>query len=84
LFCFVLASAVATSLIGFHSAFGALSAALFVRRVPGLDGEWRANVDGFVKLVLMPVFFAYAGLHASIGMIDDASSWLWFGVFLAG
>ena len=84
LFCFVLASAVATSLIGFHSAFGALSAALFLRRVPGLDVEWRENVEGFVKLVLMPVFFAYAGLHASIGMIDDASSWLWFGVFLAG
>jgi Kef-type K+ transport system membrane component KefB len=84
LFCFVIASALATSLIGFHSAFGALAAALFVRRVPGVAKEWRDNVEGFVKLVLMPVFFAYAGLHASVGTIDDAASWMWFGVFLAG
>ncbi|SDZ19446.1 cation:proton antiporter [Pseudomonas sp. NFIX28] len=84
LFCFVMVSALATSLIGFHSAFGALAAALFVRRVPGVAKEWRDNVEGFVKLVLMPVFFAYAGLHASIGTIDDAASWMWFGVFLAG
>lgn len=84
LLCFVIASALATSLIGFHSAFGALAAALFVRRVPGVAKEWRDNVEGFVKLVLMPVFFAYAGLHASVGTIDDAASWMWFGVFLAG
>jgi len=84
LFCFVIVSALATSLIGFHSAFGALAAALFVRRVPGVAKEWRDNVEGFVKLVLMPVFFAYAGLHASVGTIDDAASWMWFGVFLAG
>ncbi|MFJ7142788.1 cation:proton antiporter [Pseudomonas protegens] len=84
LLCFVIASALATSLIGFHSAFGALAAALFVRRVPGVAKEWRDNVQGFVKLVLMPVFFAYAGLHASVGTIDDAASWMWFGVFLAG
>ncbi|MGS0894411.1 cation:proton antiporter [Burkholderia stagnalis] len=84
LFCFVMASALTTSLIGFHSAFGALAAALFVRRVPGLAKEWHDNVEGFVRLVLMPVFFAYAGLHASVGMIDDATSWMWFGAFLAG
>ncbi|WP_248764953.1 cation:proton antiporter [Pseudomonas protegens] len=84
LLCFVIASALATSLIGFHSAFGALAAALFVRRVPGVAKEWRDNVEGFVKLVLMPVFFACAGLHASIGTIDDAASWMWCGVFLVG
>lgn len=61
LLCFVMASALATSLIGFHSAFGALAAALFVRRVPGIANEWRDNVEGFVRLVLMPVFFAYVG-----------------------
>ncbi|QJI29083.1 potassium transporter [Pseudomonas sp. ADAK18] len=84
LFCFVMASALATSLIGFHSAFGALAAGLFVRHVPGVAKEWCDNVEGFLKLVLMPVFFAYAGLHASIGTIDDAASWMWLGVFLAG
>lgn len=84
LLCFVMASALATSLIGFHSAFGALAAALFVRRVPGIANEWRDNVEGFVRLVLIPVFFAYAGLHASVGTIDDAASWMWFGVFLVG
>ncbi|WMN15485.1 cation:proton antiporter [Pseudomonas piscis] len=84
LLCFVIASALATSLIGFHSAFGALAAALFVRRVPGVAKEWSENVEGFVKLVLMPVFFACAGLRASIGTIDDQASWMWCGVFLLG
>lgn len=84
LFCFVIASALATSMMGFHSAFGALAAALFVRRVPGVAKDWHDSVEGFVKLVLMPVFFAHAGLHASVGMIDDSTSWLWFGVFFAG
>lgn len=84
LLCFVIASALATSLIGFHSAFGALAAALFVRRVPGVAKEWRENVEGFVKLVLMPVFFACAGLRASVGTIDDQASWMWCGVFLVG
>lgn len=32
----------------------------------------------------MPVFFACAGLHASVGTIDDAASWMWCGVFLVG
>ena len=84
MFCFVMASALATSMIGFHSAFGALAAALFVRRVPGVAKDWHDSIEGFVKLVLMPVFFAHAGLHASIGTIDDSTSWLWFGVFFAG
>ncbi|WP_323121947.1 cation:proton antiporter [Burkholderia alba] len=83
-FCVVLLSAWTTALIGFHSAFGALAAALFLRSVPGLAELWKAHVEGFVRLVLMPVFFAYAGLHVSLGTITGATDWLWFAVFLAG
>jgi Kef-type K+ transport system membrane component KefB len=80
--CFVLLSSSATSLLGFHGAFGALSAALCVRNVPGLLEDWEREFSGFNDLVLMPVFFAYAGVHVSFEAIDGAGAWAWLLAFL--
>ncbi|WEF32907.1 cation:proton antiporter [Pseudoduganella chitinolytica] len=83
-FCYVMLSAWATSEIGFHSAFGALVAALALRDIPAFSREWSQRVDGFVELILMPVFFAYAGLKADLGSIPSDSFWPWCGLFLLG
>lgn len=83
-FCYVMLSAWATSEIGFHSAFGALVAALALRDIPAFAREWGQRVDGFVELILMPVFFAYAGLKADLGSIPSDSFWPWCGLFLLG
>lgn len=83
-FCYVLISSWITAEIGFHSAFGALVAALALRDQPAFAREWSQRVDGFVELILMPVFFAYAGIQANLGSIPSASFWPWFSLFLFG
>ncbi|GAB2846421.1 cation:proton antiporter [Pseudoduganella ginsengisoli] len=83
-FCYVLMSSWITAEIGFHSAFGALVAALALRDQSAFVREWSQRVDGFVELILMPVFFAYAGIQANLGSIPSASFWPWFSLFLAG
>ncbi|WP_211470622.1 cation:proton antiporter [Collimonas humicola] len=82
--CYVLLSSWITAEIGFHSAFGALMAGLVLRDLPGLEIEWRAKAEGFVALILMPVFFALAGIQAATGSVSLPNFWLWFGLFLIG
>ncbi|AMP01467.1 sodium/hydrogen exchanger family protein [Collimonas arenae] len=81
--CYVLLSSWITATIGFHSAFGALMAALVLRGQPELVQAWRQRIEGFVELVLMPVFFAYAGIRVSLGSVQSADFWPWFFLFLA-
>jgi Kef-type K+ transport system membrane component KefB len=82
--CYVLISSWVTAAIGFHSAFGALMAAIVLRDLPGLKLVWRDRIEGFVALMLMPVFFVLAGVQATLGSISSPGFWLWFGLFLAG
>jgi Kef-type K+ transport system membrane component KefB len=82
--CYVLVSGWITATIGFHSAFGALVAALALRGLPGLESEWRERVEGFVTLILMPVFFALAGIQATLGSVSLPNFWGWFALFLVG
>jgi Kef-type K+ transport system membrane component KefB len=82
--CYVLVSSWITAEIGFHSAFGALMAALVLRDLPGLKLVWHEKVEGFVALILMPVLFALAGIQATTGSIAVPNFWWWFGVFLIG
>ncbi|WP_442782009.1 cation:proton antiporter [Collimonas fungivorans] len=81
--CYVLLSSWVTAAIGFHSAFGALMAALVLRGHADLAQAWRRQVTGFVELILMPVFFAYAGIHVSLGSVQSPDFWQWFLLFLA-
>lgn len=83
LICFLLLSAWTTSRLGFHSAFGALLPAILLRDIPGLREQWENKVHGFVQFVLTPVFFSYAGMHASFGMMDGATGWMWFCLFFS-
>ncbi|MEO6921805.1 MAG: cation:proton antiporter [Collimonas sp.] len=79
---YVLISSWVTAAIGFHSAFGALMAALVLRGQPALAAEWQRRVEGFVELILMPVFFAYTGIHVSLGSVQSPDFWRWFFLFL--
>ncbi|MDE1180637.1 cation:proton antiporter [Paraburkholderia sp.] len=80
--CCVLLSAWTTSHLGFHSAFGALLPGILLRDVDVVREQWERTLGGFVRIVLMPVFFSYAGLHTSIASVDGYDAWLWFGAFL--
>lgn len=81
---YVLASAWATSSIGFHSVFGGFLPGLLLRDVAEFREHWDRQLNGFVEIVLLPLFFSYTGLYLSIAAVDDCASWIWFSVFLAG
>ncbi|KVM69250.1 MULTISPECIES: cation:proton antiporter [Burkholderia] len=80
---YVLGSAWATAALGFHSVFGALFAAILLRELPNLREDWDAHFGGFVRTVLLPVFFAYAGLHARLDVLATSAAWFWFAVFFS-
>jgi Kef-type K+ transport system membrane component KefB len=80
---YVLASAWASAALGFHSVFGSLAAAILLRGIPDLQKHWDAHFDGFVRVVLLPVFFAYAGLHVSLTVLSTSTAWLWFAIFFS-
>ncbi|TCK33805.1 transporter (CPA2 family) [Paraburkholderia sp. BL8N3] len=80
---YVMASAYATAALGFHSVFGALFAAILLRDLPNLREDWDAQFGGFVRTVLLPVFFAYSGLHAKLNVLATSTAWFWFAVFFS-
>jgi Kef-type K+ transport system membrane component KefB len=80
---YVLASAWATTALGFHSVFGALFSAILLRDLPNLREHWDAQFGGFVRTVLLPVFFAYTGLHAKLNVLTTSTAWFWFAVFFS-
>lgn len=78
---YVLASSWASAALGFHSVFGALAAAILLRGVPNMQKYWDSHFDGFIRVVLLPVFFAYAGLHVSLPALPTATAFMWFAIF---
>jgi Kef-type K+ transport system membrane component KefB len=80
--CYVLVSAFVTASLGYHSAFGALLPGMLLRNVPAVRDQWDRWFGGFIRTILMPVFFSSAGLHTSISSITGYGTWLWFCAFL--
>jgi Kef-type K+ transport system membrane component KefB len=78
---YLLLSSFATTSLGCHMAFGALLAGVVLRGQADVEREWSHYVDGFMQLVLIPVFFAYAGIHAQLGSLGAPNFWGWCAVF---
>jgi len=78
---YVFVSSSASGILGFHSVFGALTAAILLRGVPNMLKHWNAYFDGFSRMVLLPVFFANAGLHVSLPALPTSTACIWFAIF---
>ncbi|WP_321968092.1 cation:proton antiporter [Burkholderia cepacia] len=78
---YIFASAWGTAALGFHSLFGALFAAILLGDLANLRENWDAYFGSFVRMILLPVFFAYAGLHAKLSVLTTSAAWFWFAVF---
>ena len=72
---FVGASAFATSAIGVHAIFGAFLAGVAMSPRRELARLVRRRVDTIAALVLVPLFFAVAGLRTEIVRVDTAAGW---------
>jgi Kef-type K+ transport system membrane component KefB len=81
--CYVLLSAWAATTFGFHSAFGALVAAVNLSRRHDLLELWQRRFSGLADLVLTPLFFVSAGMQASLAALNSPVLWAWLALFLA-
>ncbi len=77
-----LALALATEWAGVHALFGAFLAGALIPRDGGVAAALAARLEELVTTALLPVFFAYAGLRASVALIDGAALWTAFALVM--
>jgi Kef-type K+ transport system membrane component KefB len=78
-----LLSAWATEQIGIALMIGAVAAGAVMPRKTALTEDARRYSETFVALVLLPLFFAYAGLRTDVGLLGEAELWVTaIGLFL--
>ena len=71
----LLASALATEIIGIHALFGAFVAGAVMPLGGTLRGVLRDRIESVGSVFLLPLFFAYTGLRTHVGLLDDGASW---------
>jgi Kef-type K+ transport system membrane component KefB len=72
----ILASALATELIGIHALFGAFLAGVVMPEKHEFREYLIVRLENFSSLFLLPLFFAYSGLRTQVGLLNDTTSWL--------
>jgi Kef-type K+ transport system membrane component KefB len=78
----LLASALATEMIGIHALFGAFLAGVVMPRQRRFRIYLAERLEEFSSVFLLPLFFAFTGLRTKIGLLDDARSWLLCGLII--
>ena len=78
---FLFAAALATETIGVHALFGAFIAGVAVAGAPSLREPVRDAVEPLTSTLLLPLFFAYAGLRTEVGQLT-ADAWVACGLVL--
>lgn len=71
----VVASAVATELLGVHALFGAFLAGTVMPAGTAIRQELRDRLEAPVTVVLLPVFLAFTGIRTEVGLLNDATAW---------
>ena len=77
-FILLLSSAWITEIIGMHALFGAFLAGITMPADPVLKKLLTDKVEDMSMLLLLPIFFAYTGLHTQIGLLGQQHLWLAF------
>ncbi|QDU18130.1 cation:proton antiporter [Urbifossiella limnaea] len=75
LFVLVLLSALATELIGIHAVFGAFLLGAVIPHDSRVAREITRALKDVVTVLLLPAFFALAGLRTELGLLDSWASW---------
>lgn len=79
---FVLASAWTTEWLGIHALFGAFALGAVMPKDPGFMHDLTAKLEDLTVVLLLPLFFAFTGLRTSIGLVQGAEMWSYFGLVL--
>lgn len=75
-------SACLTEWIGIHAIFGAFLFGAVIPRDSAVARKLREKLEDLVTIVLLPVFFAFAGMRTQIGLISGWENWLLCGVII--
>jgi len=78
----VLVSAVATELLNLHAIFGAFVAGVIMPQDERVNESILNRLDDLLSILLLPLFFAYAGLRANVAAIGTLSNWLLCGAII--
>jgi Kef-type K+ transport system membrane component KefB len=79
----VLLSAIATEFIGVHAIFGAFLFGAIIPHESGIGRHVRERIEDIVRVLLLPVFFAFTGLRTEIGLLESAQDWLMCAAIIA-
>ena len=71
-----LLSALATEAIGVHAIFGAFLFGAVIPHKSALARALEQRVEYVVTILLLPAFFAFAGMRTEIGLLTGAHAWL--------
>ncbi len=78
----VLAAAMTTEFIGIHALFGAFFTGAIMPKDRAFVHELNGKLEYITVILLLPIFFANAGLHTSIGLISGKEMWFFLVLIL--
>lgn len=84
IFLLILLSAITTELIGIHAMFGAFVLGAVMPKGSRFVAAIGHKIEDFTVVLLLPIFFAYAGINTNIVFSNgDKSFWVYAGVIFA-
>jgi len=75
IFLMVLGSAMLTDVIGIHAMFGAFFLGFVMPKGTDFVRHLGEKLEDFVVVLLLPIFFAYAGLRTRLGLLGEPGLW---------
>jgi Kef-type K+ transport system membrane component KefB len=72
----MLLSALVTEVIGIHAIFGAFLMGAVIPHDSALARTLAERIENLVTILLLPAFFAFAGMRTEIGLIATLTGWL--------
>ena len=82
LFVALMASAAATEAIGIHAIFGAFLLGVIVPHDSAVARALTGQLRDLVTVLLLPAFFAFAGMRTRIDLLANAEQWLICGLII--
>jgi Kef-type K+ transport system membrane component KefB len=83
IFLLVLLSAFAAEAIGIHAMFGAFVAGFIMPKAGTFVRSLTEKLEDFTVVLLLPIFFAYAGLRTKLGLLGaDPRMWAYAAVVI--
>lgn len=78
----ILTAAWTTEFIGIHALFGAFCTGAIMPKDRAFVHELNGKLEYITVILLLPIFFANAGLHTSIGLISGIDMWFFLGLIM--